>query len=66
MSDTEQPLHEDEFSLREGPARPEEDESYGAEPDDPRAAGRFADPYEVPDFDPANEERDMCTEEASA
>ena len=65
MSESEQVLNEDSFPPPEGPASPDEDESYGSEPDDPRVAGKFEDPYEVPDFDPANEERDMCAEEVS-
>ena len=56
---------DDDFPPPEGPSTPDEDATFGPEPDDPRAAGRFDDPYDVPDFDPAFEERDMCSEEAS-
>ena len=44
----------------EGPLTPDDDETYGPEPDDPRAAGGYHDPYEVDDFDPANEQHEMC------
>jgi hypothetical protein len=53
----------DTDSLLEGPPTPDEDETFGPEPDDPGAAGSFEDPYEVPDFDPALEARDICGEE---
>jgi hypothetical protein len=49
----------------EGPITPDEDDAFGPEPDDPRAAGAFEEPYEVPDFDPAYELHDMCGEEVS-
>jgi hypothetical protein len=55
----------DDFPFLEEPVTPDEDETFGAEPDDPRAAGRFEDAYAVSDFDPTHEERDMCGEEAS-
>lgn len=60
-----EPLTTELFAATEGPATPDEDETFGPEPDDPRAAGAFHEPYEVPDFDPAYEERDMCGEEMS-
>lgn len=66
MSGSESAQSEDDFAAMEGPSSPEEDEAFGPEPDDPRAAGGFEDPYEVPDFDPAYEERDMCSEEAGS
>ena len=60
-------LHsEADFLSPGGPRTPDEDEAFGAEPDDPRAAGRFEDPFDVPDFDPAHEQRDMCRERASS
>jgi hypothetical protein len=64
MSESET-LTTDTFLPMEGPTTPDEDESFGPEPDDPRAAGAFDEPYEVPDFNPAFELRDMCGEEAS-
>jgi hypothetical protein len=56
-------LTTEDFPPPEGPTTPDEDETFGPEPDDPRAAGPFEQPYEVPDFDPALEQRDLCTEE---
>ena len=53
-----------DFPPPDGPRTPDEDDAFGAEPDDPRAAGRFDDPFDVPDFDPAHEQRDMCRERA--
>jgi len=53
------------FAPTEGPTTPDEDAAFGPESDDPRAAGTFAEPYEVPDFDPAYELRDMCGREVS-
>jgi hypothetical protein len=50
------------FACLQGPTTPEDDETFGPEPDDPRAAGGFEEPYEVPDFNAAYEERDICTE----
>ncbi len=46
----------------EGPATPDDDEMYGPEPDDPRAAGAYGDPYDVPDYDPAYEQAASCCE----
>jgi len=60
MSEGAGAIDVDEDPVPEGPATPDVDESYGPERDDPRAAGAFNDPYQVEDFDPANEERDMC------
>lgn len=50
---------DDELTGAEGPATPEEDETFGPEPDDPAAAAPFEQPYEVEDFDPVHEERDL-------
>ena len=66
MSQSESLHSEDDFPTPDGPRTPDEDEAFGAELDDPRAAGRFEDPYDVPDFDPTHEQRDMCRERASA
>ncbi|MGI9100699.1 MAG: hypothetical protein ACR2H2_19800 [Solirubrobacteraceae bacterium] len=66
MSEIESLHSDDEFASPEGPRTPDEDEEFGPEPDDPRAAGRFEDPHDVPDFDAALEERDMCSEEATS
>lgn len=49
--------------VSEGPPTPDDDEAFGPEPDDPRAAGSFEHPYEVSEFDPSNEERDICEAE---
>ena len=57
---------QDDLPPLEMPVTPDEDETFGAEPDDPRAAGRFEDPYEVPEFDPSYEQRDMCSEEEAS
>lgn len=46
----------------DGPTTPDDDATYGPELDDPRASGRFHDPYEVPDFDPALEQHGSCCE----
>jgi len=43
----------------DGPRTPDEDESFGPEDDDPRAAAPFDRAYEVPDFDPEHEVRDL-------
>ncbi len=43
------------FAPTEGPTTPDEDDAFGPESDDPRAAGTFEEPFEVPDFDPAYE-----------
>jgi hypothetical protein len=64
MSESET-LTTDTFPPTEGPTTPDEDDAFGPEPDDPRAAGAFGEPYEVPDFDPAHEERDICSEGVS-
>jgi hypothetical protein len=64
MSESET-LTTETFPATEGPTTPDEDDSFGPEPDDPRAAGAFGEPYEVPDFDPAHEERDICSEGVS-
>jgi hypothetical protein len=66
MSESDSLSSHDDLPPREGPTTPDEDETFGAEPDDHRAAGRFEDVYAVADFDPAYEQRDMCSEEASA
>ena len=50
---------EGEPAALEGPPTPEDDETFGPEPDDPAAAAPFAQAYEVEDFDPALEERDL-------
>jgi hypothetical protein len=63
MSESEA-LTTETFPPPEGPTTPDEDETFGPEPDDPGAAGSFGDPYEVPDFDPALEVGDICSEEA--
>lgn len=47
MSQSESLHREDDFPPPDGPRTPEEDEAFGAELDDPRAAGRFEDPYDV-------------------
>jgi hypothetical protein len=57
-------VSENDLHPLEGPRTPDEDHSFGAEPDDPRAAGRFEDPYDVLDFDPAHEQHDLCSGEA--
>ena len=44
----------------DGPRTPDEDETFGREPDDPRLAGSFDTPYEVTQYDPANELMDIC------
>jgi hypothetical protein len=62
MSESET-LNTEMFAPTEGPTTPDEDDAFGPESDDPRAAGTFEEPYEVPDFDPAYELRDMCGEE---
>jgi hypothetical protein len=64
MSESET-LITDMFAPTEGPTTPDEDDAFGPESDDPRAAGTFEEPYEVPDFDPAYELRDMCGDEVS-
>lgn len=56
------PSQDDELDLYEGPATPDDDETFGPEPDDPRAAGTYEDAYEVPDYDPAHEEYGDCCE----
>jgi hypothetical protein len=66
MSEIESLASDDDVASLEGPRTPDEDETFGPEPDDPRAAGRFEDPHDVPDFDPALEERDMCSGESSS
>ena len=48
-----------------GPASPDDDETYGPEEDDPRAAGAFHEPYEVADFDPECEIHEMCCGEVA-
>lgn len=47
-----------------GPTSPDEDETYGPEPDDPRAAGAYDDPYDVPDYDDALEQYDCACQGA--
>lgn len=44
----------------DGPSSPDEDETYGPEADDPRAAGAYHDPYDVPHYDPAHELHDCA------
>jgi hypothetical protein len=48
---------EDAAVFAAGPTSPDDDETYGPEPDDPRAAGSYHDPYDVPDYDPAHEQQ---------
>jgi hypothetical protein len=55
----------DGLPFLEEPVTPDEDGTFGAEPDDPRALGRFQDPYVIADFDPAHEQRDMCGEDGA-
>lgn len=50
---------EDDYVV-EGPATPDEDETYGPEPDDPRAAGGYASAYEVPGYNESYEQGDCC------
>lgn len=64
MLESETLTTEETFAPPEGPMTPDEDETFGPEPDDPGAAGPFEQPYEVPDFDPAYEVGDICSEEA--
>jgi len=52
--------HDDITVALAGPTTPDDDETFGPEPDDPRAAGAYHDPYDVPDYDPAHEEHDCC------
>lgn len=49
-------------TMMEGPNTPDDDEAYGREPDDPRAAGTYDDVYDVPDYDDALEQRECCGE----
>jgi hypothetical protein len=44
----------------DGPETPDEDATFGPEPDDPRAASPYGVPYEVTEYDPANEQMDIC------
>lgn len=46
----------------DGPTTPDDDATYGPEPDDPRASGTFHTPYDVPGFDPALEQHGSCCE----
>ncbi len=66
MSESYSLSSHDDFPPPEGPTTPDEDEAFGAEPDDHRAAGGFEDAYAVADFDPTYEQRDMCSEEDRA
>jgi len=55
-------LQEEQLDVLAGPVTPDDDESYGPEPDDPRGTGAYAVPYEVADFDPALEQHGSCCE----
>ena len=60
QQDTIAPNDELDDVAIDGPISPDEDETYGPEDDDPRAIGAFADPYDVPDYDPALELHDCA------